>query len=493
MIQAKKMSFSYGLGPVFDSVSFTVGRNMKAGLVGPNGAGKSTLFRLLTGVEHPTDGSLVIEGKLLLVPQEVKRDPALQNAKHIREYLDPDNTKEDYELLIFLHGLEFEDVDLYSKPKRLSGGQKTKLAIARTLVAEPEILLLDEPTNFLDVEGTRWVMDFLSTYPKTLVVVSHDLKLLDNAIEKVLLINTTTKKVDEYTGNYSDYVQQKKERDRHLLRKITNEQKHIKRMEKSLQTLYKQKSKKGVRQRVMLSRRIQKMKDKLPDAPRELSTIRVNVPDPIAVGEVPLSGKHIYKSFDNLLVLEDVSLSLLRGERVALVGRNGVGKSTFIKVLMNLLEADEGEVFHDSRLKIGYYSQEFETFDLSLSVLDTLQERCEVDEGRARKFLAKFLFTGEKVRQSVESLSGGEKTRLSIAILMLSPSNLLILDEPTTYLDVVSQRIILEALKEYKGAMLIVSHTEEFVSELTPRRILKLPENKLEYWIPEMVSAISEV
>ena len=265
MIKASNISFAYGDKPIFVKASFMIGNNQKIGLVGPNGAGKSTLFNLISQTELPEDGDLVVEGIVELVPQEVKRDPTLEYAPSIRSYIDPGMQFEDFELNKILEGLEASDLGLDKKPLNLSGGQKTKLAIARALLLEPDILLLDEPTNFLDTAGKKWVMNFLASYPKTLIVISHDLALLNKAIDKVISLNTHTHAIDEYTGNYENYVKLKKQKDELLKRQIQNEQKHIARMKESLFNIVRFTSAKGVRQRTMLDRRIERLETNLPE------------------------------------------------------------------------------------------------------------------------------------------------------------------------------------------------------------------------------------
>lgn len=493
MIKAQNISYSYGLGSVFDKATFSVGNNMKAGLVGANGAGKTTLFRLIRGEEIVKDGKLEVVGNVGYVPQEIKNDPILNRSITVRDYVDPDNKKQDYELELMLKGLEMEDTLLETNPNTLSGGRKTKLALLRALIQEPNILLLDEPTNFLDVDGKKWVMEFLSTYPHTLLIISHDLNLLDEHIDKVIFIDKQFHSITEYSGNYSKFVKIKAEQDALLKRQVVQQEKHIARMEKSLLKLYKKTSKKGVRQRVMLSRRIERMKENLPELPKDIQKIKLHLPTPAWCGELVLSVKNINKSYNDLEILDDVSFSILRGERTALIGPNGVGKSTLIKIMMGITESDQGEIYKDKNIKIGYYSQKFETFDFDKTIFETVEDVANTPADKTRPFLARFLFSGEKVFQKVGSLSGGEKTRLAIALLMLHDYNLLILDEPTTYLDVLSQRIILDALKEYKGSMLIVSHTEEFIDEINPNRVLLLPENKVEYWAPELREKVSEI
>ncbi len=480
MILAKNIYYSYGWQPIFDGADFFVNKNQKVGLVGINGSGKSTLFRLLSNEIYPDQGTIKALGKVLLVPQEVKYDEVLEAAISIRDYLDPQESKEDYEILRIMSKLELGQFSLNDKPTNLSGGQKTKLAITRALVQQPDILLMDEPTNFLDEEGKDWVMQFLGRYPKTLVIISHDLNLLDKNIDKILELEPISHKIIEYKGSYSEYVRQKKEREASLSKNIRVQKKQIIEMKKGYAKAARATSEKGVRQKIQLRKRLEKMKEVLPSMPPEAKKIRIQLPTPSWVGELPLWAEHIAKSYGEKKILEDVSVDVHRGERIALLGKNGAGKSTLIKILTGLLPADNGEVLYDERIKIGYYSQEFELFDFDLSLLDTIRESCNLSETQIRSILGRFLFSGDKIFQKVGTLSGGEKTRLSIARLLVQDFNLLILDEPTTYLDVLSQRLILEALKQYKGAMLLVSHTPEFVAELKPDRKLHLPENKWE-------------
>lgn len=485
MITAKNISYSYAHHSVYEDSSFSIQKGETVALVGPNGAGKSTLFKLFMGEDHTSLGKLEIIGKVGYVPQEIKHDPILESALDIQSYLDPHIQKESWELSVMLHALEV-GAELEDKPSSLSGGQRTKLALLRAILEEPDILLLDEPTNFLDKEGKRWIMEFLSDYPNTLIIISHDINLLDNHIDKVLAINPHTKKIQEYRGNYTKYLQLQGNADEALKRKYENDQKEIARMKKSLHTMARMSSEKGARARSNVQNRIDRIKQALPQLPAEIRNIKFVLPDPQHIGELPISARHIAKSFGNESILSDISLSIQRGERIVLFGPNGAGKSTFIKILMGRLEPDSGEVIRDPALHIGYYSQEFETFDFSKTILQTVEARCTLSLSQIRPILSKFNFPGKRIDQTVGSLSGGEKTRLSIALLMLQNYNMLILDEPTTYLDMQSQKVILEALKSYKGAMLFVSHTEEFVEGLTPNRVLRLPENRIEHWMPSI-------
>jgi ATPase subunit of ABC transporter with duplicated ATPase domains len=240
------------------------------------------------------------------------------------------------------------------------------------------------------------------------------------------------------------------------------------------------KSGKGVRQRLQMEKRVEAMETSLPEMPPEAKKLKMKLPEPAWVGAMPIIAEGLSKAYGPKKVLINVSFDIKRGERIALNGPNGAGKSTLIKILMGKLMPDEGEIIREEKLSIGYYSQEFDTFDFEKTLLETVKEKCQLPEGVIRSNLGRFLFSGDRVFQKVGSLSGGEKTRLSIALLLVQNFNMLILDEPTTYLDVLSQRLILEALKSYQGAMLVVSHTPEFIAELKPERMLTLPENKWE-------------
>lgn len=493
MINVRQVSFSYGYEPVLQDVSFLVPNGKKVGLVGANGAGKTTLLKLLTREEEPSAGTIEISGVMSYVPQEVRHDADFATATNWRTYVDPHHKVSDQRLYPVLTGLELDWTKLGSNLNEYSGGQKTKLALARAFLRQPDILLLDEPTNFLDTAGKKWVMHFLAQYKKTVVVVSHDLKLLDHHISQVLYINPQTHTVDVYTGNYSKFVATKAQMEAHLVRQIRNEQQHIKQLEKSVERLRQYKSDRGVRQRIVLQRRVQRIKDALPPAPPSLRQITMHFPPPAPLGEVAITALHLAKSFGTHSVLSEVNLEIRRGERVALVGPNGVGKSTLIKILTGELVADAGIVRRNPQLSVGYYSQENQTGDDTLTLEQIVANTDRLPSQSIYPFLARFLFTRDRLHQRVGTLSGGEKTRLSIGLLMLYAHNLLILDEPTTYLDVLSQRVILEALKDYPGALLLVSHTPEFVSELKPDKVLLLPQNRTRTWSAELLDEVSVI
>ncbi len=479
MIRAVNLAFRFGNQIIYNTSNFYIGKDQKVGLVGNNGTGKSTLFRLLCGKYSPDEGYLEVDTPVHYVPQEVKKDDNMEGFATVHSYLVAQSEIPDYEIKSMLAGLELQSIDLGGPIAPLSGGQKTKLAIARALLQRPEILLLDEPTNFLDKAGKSWLFSKLTEYPHTLIVVSHDLRFLNSVIDSVLYINHQNKVGEQYKGNYESFLQQKKEREELLTRQVHVQQRKIERMTESL-TKIGGRTEKGARRRIQMERRIEHLKETLPDLPKEARAIKVTLPPLSWVGELPMFTKNICKSFGTKQVLSGVNLTLRRGERTALLGPNGAGKTTLIKIMLGSLAPDSGEVIRDRQLSIGYYSQEFEDFNHDKTVIEVVHEKTHLPESAIRPLLFKMLFTLEKMHQSVGTLSGGEKTRLSIATLLLQPKNLLILDEPTTYLDVMSQRLILEALKEYQGSILIVSHNPEFIDGLSVHQKYYLPENKLE-------------
>ena len=485
-IRATDLSFSYGEKPLLIEANFRIEDGQKVGLVGENGTGKSTLLKLFRGEEYPDEGSLHVNGTMELVPQEVKRDPILDKARTVMEYVNPEGEKEEHEIRKLFSGLGIGEIDLGSKPQDYSGGVKTKLALARALFKEPDILLLDEPTNFMDREGKKWVMGMLAQYPKTLILISHDLSLMDKAIDRVIYVNKHTHKIEEYKGNYSKYIKLQKEAAEVFKKQVIGQQRKIEKLEHAIKVI-------GVDARIVMQRRIARLKEVLPELPPEIRSIKIQLPEPVRSGDILITARSISKSYGELLVIKNLNFSIRRGEKIALLGPNGVGKSTLIKLLIGELKPDSGVVEWNPMNKLGYYSQEFEGFDMEQTVLKLFEEKCHRMESFCRPFLGKFNFPGSKVHQKVGTLSGGEKTRLAIAMLCSTDANLLILDEPTTYLDVMSQRVILDALKSYKGTMIIVSHTEEFIKELKPDKVFLMPEAKMDFWIPEYSDKVGEI
>lgn len=485
-IRATDISFSYGEKPLLVEASFRIEDGQKVGLVGENGTGKSTLLKLFTGELSPDEGTLDITGTIEMVPQEVKRDPILDKAKSVMEYINPDGSIEEHRIRKLFAGLGVGEVDLESPPQGYSGGVKTKFALARALFKEPDTLLLDEPTNFMDLEGKKWVMGLLSQYPKTLILISHDMGLMDKAIDRVMYVNKHKHIIEEYKGNYTQYLKLQKEAENLFKKQVHGQQKAIDKLEHAMKVI-------GVEARIVMKKRIARLKDVLPELPPEIRSIKIQLPEPVRSGDILVTTRSISKSYDELSVIKGLNFSIRRGEKIAMLGPNGVGKSTLIKLLIGQIKPDSGVVEWNPMNKLGYYSQEFEDFDMEKSVIKLFEEKCQRMESFCRPFLGKFGFAANKVHQKVGTLSGGEKTRLSIAMLCSTDANLLILDEPTTYLDIMSQRVILEALKTYKGTMIIVSHTEEFIKELKPDKVFLMPEAKMDFWRDDYENKVGEI
>ena len=485
-IRATDISFSYGEKPLLTEASFRIEDGQKVGLVGENGTGKSTLLKLFMGEESPDEGDIKITGTMELVPQEVKRDPILDKAKSVMNYVNPDGIIEEHEIRKLFAGLGVGEVDLESPPQGYSGGVKTKFALTRALLKEPDTLLLDEPTNFMDIEGKKWVMGLLAQYPKTLILISHDMGLMDHAIDRVMYVNKHKHVIEEYKGNYSQYLKLQKEAENLFKKQVHGQQKAIDKLEHAMKVI-------GVEARIVMKKRIARLKDVLPELPPEVRSIKIQLPEPARSGDILITARSISKSYDSLQVIKNLDFSIRRGEKIAMLGPNGVGKSTLIKLLIGQIKPDSGVVEWNAMNKLGYYSQEFENFDMEKSVLNLFSDKCERMESFCRPFLGKFGFAANKVHQKVGTLSGGEKTRLAIAMLCSTDANILILDEPTTYLDIMSQRVILEALKTYKGTMIIVSHTEEFIKELKPNNVFLMPSAKMDYWRDDMSDKVGEI
>ncbi len=298
MISVQNMSFGYGAKSVYEGVTFSVPLGYKVGLVGPNGAGKSTLLKILRKEEPVESGKVEVLGSIGFVPQEIKHDPILDKSESIKDYIDPGFLHQEFELKNMLDGLELGHLNLGVSPKGLSGGQKTKLALARALLATPDILMLDEPTNFMDVAGKRWVMDFLSTYPYTLIVISHDLNLLDQSIDKILEVDPAYNTINEYRGNYSKYLLLKVAKAELFEKNLKKQQKKVAQLEDSLRSMSGKTSAKGVRQRVMMQRRVERAKTALPELPQQAKMMKKIVfPDPFRVGATPLKLLDLSKSY----------------------------------------------------------------------------------------------------------------------------------------------------------------------------------------------------
>lgn len=501
------VSLEFGTDVILDNVSFSLNEGDKLGIVGVNGAGKSTLFKIIRGEYTPTDGSVyiskdksvgmleqntglegehtVLDGMLEsfapLIADE-KRLEALQ--KQLEETPADDELIASYTSLAdrfkraggyefrsrckgILKNLGFDERFHDLKISGLSGGQKTRLALARELITSPDILMLDEPTNHLDIETLAWLEDFLSTYRGTLLVISHDRWFLDRVTTKTLEIENTHAEL--YNGNYTRYVELKAQNREIRERQYKNQQKEIARIE-----AYIEQQRRWNRERnIIAAESRQKALDRMvkierPEALPE--KIRLTFTKSGESGNDVLTVKGLAKSYPNKPLFEGVSFLVKKRDRLFIAGPNGCGKSTLIKIIAEKLAADAGSYEYGYNVNIGYYDQENQNLDPDNTVLDELWNCYDgLTQTEIRSALALFLFKGDDIEKKVSVLSGGEKARLTLCKLILSRMNLLILDEPTNHLDIGSREALEGALSEFDGTIIAVSHDRYFISKLATR------------------------
>src|SRR6266702_2843539 len=521
MLQVNNVSLSYGPRLVMDDVSFTVAPGKKAGLIGVNGAGKSSLLKIVARVQEADSTTVMFPRSHGYLSQDVAHDyeTAAGQGTSVRNFIFSStglNTAiNSYETLThkiaeaandadlpillkdfeqaqdtldrlgysdadaraeqLLAGLNLGGVTLDRQVSTLSGGQKTKLALARLLFQAPDLLLLDEPTNFLDVEATAWLMDFLERYSGAILIISHDLDLLDRGINKVLRLNEFTHKLEEFRGTYSNYMTQTGDALALMERTKKVQEREIARLRKTSDKL------RGfgatrVSQRIAIDTRVATLEKSMPQLPQASRRISIDFPVRQASGQIVMRAEHLAKRYGAKEVFRDISFQVERRQRLVVVGLNGAGKTTLLRILLGLTKADKGKVIVGDRAHTGYYAQENEGLDYSSTVINEATTVLPDNAKRVRGVLGRFLFSGDRVFQQVSTLSGGEKTRLALAKMVLDGPNLLVLDEPTTHLDVLSRNIIGEALGNYNGTIIAVTHDVEFVRYMQPDTLLLMPE-----------------
>ena len=504
---------SFGEEVIVADGSFHIEDNEKAALVGPNGAGKSTLLKIIVG-ELPSDGGDVIltKGKSLgylaqhqemmsgnSIYEEVRLAKAdiIAMEKQIRtielelKHLSGDaldSRLETYNRLMaaferangyayeseitgVLKGLGFMESDFKKPVDTLSGGQKTRVSLGKLLLTRPDILLLDEPTNHLDLNSIAWLETYLLNYPGAVLIVSHDRYFLNRVVTKVLEIEQG--KLMTYLGNYSEYAQKKEQIRDAQLKEYLNQQQAIKHQEAVIEKLRSFNREKSIRRAESREKMLEKMKPV--EKPVEASTeIHLTLEPSCTSGNDVLNVEHLSKSFPSQPLFSDVSFEIKRGEHVAIIGDNGTGKTTLLKILNQVLAADSGTFTLGTNVNVGYYDQEHHVLHMEKSIFDEISDDYPtLTNTEIRNVLAAFLFTGDDVFKRIGDLSGGERGRVSLAKLMLSEANFLILDEPTNHLDIVSKEILERALNDYTGTVLYVSHDRYFINQ-TATRILDL-------------------
>ena len=510
MISVTNIKKEFGGSPLFEGISFNINPKDRIGLAGVNGAGKSTLLKIMAGELEPEMGKIIFPSNVSIgyLPQEkiissslTIFDEAMQAFKFLDGYKDEieeihqklegelNYSDKDYSILIerlgflddtlnmyapsklsgdaekYLIGLGFKRSDLFRPMVEFSQGWQMRVEIAKLLLLKPELLLLDEPTNHLDIESIQWVEDFLITYSGAVVVVSHDRTLLDNITNRTIEISNGN--MYDYKVSYSEYIVQREERELHLKATFNNQQKEIDEVEQFIERFrYKASKAKQVQSRVKQLERMDKIElDNL-----DRSSIHFTFPPAPHSGKVTIDGKSISKQYGDNVILNKLDFEIVKGEKIAFLGRNGEGKSTLAKIIAGKLDFT-GSLNLGHQVKIGYFAQDQgDMLNPELTVFDTIDNAAVGDiRKNINSILGAFLFQGDDVLKKVKVLSGGEKSRLSLALLLLEPTNLLLLDEPTNHLDLRTKDILKSALLQYDGTLVIVSHDRDFLQGLTNR------------------------
>lgn len=513
ILSCNNITKTFGTDTILSDCSFHIEEREKAAIVGPNGAGKSTLLKIIMGRLPADDGTVTISKdktlgylaqhqnlssdgtiydellsvkKDIIALEEKIRETEQQMKNATGEQLDTlldQYTKMNHqfelengyayqsEIVGVLKGLGFTEDDFSLPVSTLSGGQKTRVALGKLLLSKPDIILLDEPTNHLDMESIRWLENYLLGYNGSVIIVAHDRYFLDRIVTKIIEIENTH--VTVFSGNYTAYADKKKILRNMQLKEYLNQQREIKHQQEVITKLKQFNREKSIKR----AESREKMLDKLEvvDKPAEINDkMNIELNPSIISGNDVLSVSHLSKAFDDNTLFTDISFDIKRGERVALIGNNGTGKTTILKIINDILPADSGEIKLGSKVTIGYYDQEHHVLDPDKTLFDELQDAYpDLNNTQIRNTLAAFLFTNDDVFKYIRDLSGGERGRVSLAKLMLSNANFLILDEPTNHLDMVSKEILENALNSYTGTVLYVSHDRYFINT-TATRIIEL-------------------
>ena len=504
--QAQDLEQRFGGNIIFSNISFSVPDNARIGLVGPNGAGKTTLLKIMTGQQEPTSGQFTINKGLKVgyIAQEngldedktiwdemltVFNDLIEKNKKitkmqeQIADHPEDQDLLKRYDQLAYdfeqeggftyqaeiksiLNGFNFKENTWNKVIGTLSGGEKTRLAFVKLLLQKPPVLLLDEPTNYLDLDTLDWLEAFLKNYQGAIITVSHDQYFLDHLANQIFELNFG--KLTTFKGNYSQYVKERELMDSQQEAAYEKQQEKIKKEEEFIQkNLVRASTTKRAQSRRKVLDKMERIKP-----PKHKQKVRINFTSERPSGKEVLIAKDLTIGYPDKVMVSDIDFQVNKNDRVAIIGPNGIGKSTLLKTIMKKLEPKGGSIKYGASLDIGYYDQELQSLDPSKTVLDTIWDRHKtMPEKDVRSILASFLFTAEDIDKTVGQLSGGQKARLTLTVLSLEKDNFLLMDEPTNHLDIEAKEVLEDALDNYDGTLLFVSHDRYFINELANKII----------------------